>query len=94
MIDIVALADRYTKDKRGSTRRMAREAFIAGAQSLSVALRTEMEIGIEYVKPGPPELSYDREGREPERRRAQCKEAMRKHRAKKKLKEGHQWFTA
>jgi hypothetical protein len=70
VIDIVALAEAYTKGKRGSTRKAAYEAFIAGAQALSVATRAEWEIGLDYVKPAVPI------GR------------------RKKLREGHQWFTA
>ena len=71
MIDIVALAEAYTRGKRGSTKRLAHEAFIAGAQALSVATRAEWEIGVDYVKP-----------------------VVRWTRQRKKLKEGHQWFTA
>ena len=69
MIDIVALAESYTRGKTGKTQMMAREAFIAGAQALSVALRAEMQSCVDYAKPSIP-------------------------RRRKRLKEGHQWFTA
>jgi hypothetical protein len=92
MIDLIAMAEAYTKGKRGIARKAAHEAFIAGAQALSVAMREEMYLRVDSIKPQP-ESIYDREGRDPEHRRVQIKEAMRRHRAKKKLANGHAWFT-
>ena len=82
MIDIEELAEEYTSDDK------AKKAFIAGAQALSRAWRNQL------LDVKPRGSSYDREGRDPEHRRTQCKEAMRRYRTKKKLKEGHQWFSA
>jgi hypothetical protein len=69
VIDIVSLAESYTKGKNWKTRKIEHAAFVAGAQALSVALRYDLENSVDYVK-------HER----PVRR--------------KKLSEGHQWFTA
>lgn len=50
MIDIVAMAERYTAGKRGGTRKAAHEAFIAGAQALSVEIRRQMELKVDHAR--------------------------------------------
>ncbi len=88
MIDIVALAESYAKGRRGVIHNAVREAFIAGAQALSVATRAELAASVDYVDPKELGSSYVKD-----RQRAYSRESARRKRAKK-LAEGHQWFTA